>query len=333
MAFLVVLRHTELWCKTTIEPIICIATPTFFCITGYFLFSASKERELAKATRWAKKGLYLCIGINLLYLLYFTWYYYARYNWHYEPLKIWTDVPMGDTLVGNFILNIFTGISYSYHLWYLSAFWIAMLIFYPLRRFAPALIYITPLLYAWTNVCVQWGGDIFPGITEHELFLLRRNGLFKALPFICTGYLLAKHSKALLRIPLIPLWFICGGVFLYYGGTWLSQLNITTYGWHYYTTVYLMVVLTLLLCMRFSKAHIPFINGIGQHHSANIYYTHILIYFYLQNNVEVFKDWEDWAAVIVYFASIPMSYAIILVVLGWKKLKECLQKLPMFADK
>lgn len=315
MAFLIVTRHTTFFCKDALLPIISIATPTFFCITGYFLFSDSQERELAKATRWTKKGLLLCLFMNLIYLLHHS-VDAAVYGRSYSPgLKVLAGNAFGDSIIGNFIVNIFTGISYSYHLWYLSAFWIAMLVFYALRRFCPVLIYATPLLYAWAQVCHRWGADIFPGASEPVLIALRCNFFAMALPFICTGYLISKHSKTLLRLPLIPLWLILCGAMLYKSGTVLSYLSINTYGWCYHITTYLMVGFTLLTCLKFANARLPFINTIGQHHSANIYYLHILIYTHL---VRTGFHVEEAAALIVYLASIPLSLGINLIVKGWK---------------
>jgi hypothetical protein len=193
----------------------------------------------------------------------------------------------------------------------------AMLIFYVLRRFCPAAIYATPLLFAWAQVCHAWGHDIFPGASEAVLIVLRCNFFAMALPFICTGYLISKHSKALLRIPFIPLWVVLCGAILYKGGLWLSYLQIYTYGWCYHVTVYLMVGFVLLTCLKYSNARIPYINAIGQHHSANIYYLHILIYMHL--NRTSFHT-EEVAALIVYLASIPLSIGINRITAGWKDL-------------
>lgn len=319
MAFLIVTRHTTFCCKDALLPLISIATPTFFCITGYFLFSASQERELNKSTRWAKKGLVLCICMNFIYLLHHTVDATLCGRTYTPAFLVWESIPFGDSTIGNFILNVFTGISYSYHLWYLSAFWMAMLIFYVLRRYCPSLIYATPLLFAWAQVCHGWGHDIFPGASEAVLIVLRCNSLAMALPFICTGYLIAKHSQALLRIPSIPLWLVLCGAILYKGGLWLSYLHIHTYGWCYHITTYLMVCFTLLTCLKYSKARLPFLNAIGQHHSANIYYTHILVYIHL-----VRTNFHDEAidALIVYLATIPLSYGIIHIGTAWKYVRK-----------
>ncbi len=322
MAFLIVTRHTTFCYKEALLPIISIATPTFFCITGYFLFSNSRERDISKAARWIKKGLTLCIGMNLFYLLHHLVDAAICGRTYTPSLRVWESIPFGDTFIGEFILNTFTGIAYSYHLWYLSAFWLAMMCFYMLRRFCPVLIYVTPLLYAWAQACHLWGRDIFPGASEAVLIVLRCNFFAMALPFICTGYLIAKHSRALLRIPVIPLLLILCYAFLYKGGLWLSYLHIYTHGWCYHVTVYLSVCFTLLTCLKYSSARVPFINAIGQRHSANIYYTHILIYTHL---VRTSFYNEELNAVIVYLASIPLSFGIIYLSEGWKYLKERLK--------
>ena len=80
-----------------------------------------------------------------------------------------------------------------------------------------------------------------------------------------------------------------------------------------------MVCFTLLTCLKYSRARLPFLNTIGQHHSANIYYTHILIYIHL---VRTDFHHESIDALIVYLATIPLSYGIIYFGTAWKYIKK-----------
>ena len=53
-AFFVITIHLPTFQKILV-PIAGVGTPCFLCITGYLLYSASKERELEKCISWAAK--------------------------------------------------------------------------------------------------------------------------------------------------------------------------------------------------------------------------------------------------------------------------------------
>lgn len=302
-AFLVVVIHCDWCCKEAITPILGMATPCFMCITGYLLFSNDYQKELGKATRWAKKALLLSIVLNALHL----------------GQHLWDGASITDYSVGGLFFNIFTGIAFSTHLWYLSAMWTALLLFYLLRRFCPVLIFIAPLLYCWAHVCYKWGADIFPQAESYELFLLRCNGLITGLPFLCTGYLIARYQERLVAMKWLPLWLLLCLAFLLYGGQLLALLPIKTYGWPHFWVMYLFIVLTMALCIRYRNAYVPLLNEIGQYHSANIYFFHILVLIHLGRTGMLSSDWQ---AVIVFICTIPVSWLIIRGTAVIKKIKK-----------
>lgn len=289
---MVVVIHCDWCCKEAIKPILGMATPCFMCITGYLLFSDDCKKELGKATRWAKKAFILSIVINMLHL--------GQY--------LWDGASLSNYSVPQLFFNLFTGVTFSTHLWYLSAMWTALLLFYLLRRVCPGLIFIAPILYCWAHVVYNWGAAIFPQAESYELFLLRCNGLITGLPFLCTGYLVSRYKEKLVAMKLLPLWFLLCLVFLLYGGKLLTLLPIKTYGWPHFVVLYLFIVLTMALCIRYRNAYVPILNEIGQYHSANIYFFHILVLIHLGRTGMLSSDWQ---AVVVFICTIPVSWLIV----------------------
>lgn len=313
-AFLVVVIHAQMWGKDAIQPILGMATPCFLCITGFLLYSDNKEKELGKAIKWAKKALWLSIILNLLHM----------------GQHLWDGVPISQYSVSGLLTNLFTGIAFSTHLWYLSALWTGLLFFYVLRRYAGLLIWVAPLLYCWAHVCFKWGADIFPQAEDYVLFLLRCNGLITGLPFLCTGYLIARHQERLTHLRLLTLWWGLCLLFLFFGSYVMRLLPIVTYGWPHFAVMYAFIVLTLALCIRYRDARIPGLNEIGQYHSANIYFFHILVLIHLGR---IFPEIEPWQAISVFICSIPVSWCINKCTAGINKLKVAAQNHPTAACK
>ncbi len=313
-AFLVVVIHAQMWGKDALQPILGMATPCFLCITGFLLFSADKEKELGKALKWAKKALWLSIILNLLHM----------------GQHLWDGVPLSQYSMGGLLTNLFTGIAFSTHLWYLSALWTGLLLLYVLRRYAPRLILFAPMLYAWAHICYKWGTDIIPHAEDYVLFLLRCNGLITGLPFLCTGYLIARYQDKLTKLHLLPAWWaLCLG-FLFFGSEVTALLPFKTYGWPHFAAMYAFIVLTMALCIRYRDARIPILNEIGQYHSANIYFFHILVLIHLGR---IYPEIGLWQAPAVFVCSIPVSWCINKCSAGIKKLTVSAQNQPTAACK
>ena len=310
-AFLVVVIHADLWCKDALGPILGMATPCFMSITGYLLYSADKVKELGKALRWAKKALWLSIVLNLLHM----------------GQHLWDGASLADYTVHGLVFNLFTGIMFSTHLWYLSALWTGLLLFYLLRRYLPALIFAAPLLYCWAHVCFKWGADIFPQAEEYRLFLMRCNGLITGLPYLCTGYLIARYQAHLTTRQHLWLYYALCLVLLFCGS---SLIPFTTYGWLHFVTMYLFIGLTMVLCLRYKNARIPLLNEIGQYHSANIYFFHILVLIHLGRTG---IDTTGWQAIAVYLCTIPVSWCINRGTIAIKRLRFASQSQPSSACK
>lgn len=290
-AFLVVVIHCNMWGKSALQPIMGIATPCFLCITGYFLYSGEKAAEQQKAIRWAKKAFMLSLAINAVYLL--------------QQLKDGASV--AEYTTAEQLPILITGTAFSLHLWYLSAMWMGLLLFYLLRRSAPAIIIYTPLLYLWSHICYKWGTVIFPDCTEQQLFIMRCNGLIVGLPFLCTGYLLAKYRQRFAAAWQVPLCFTLSLFFLFNSAAICCFLHLQTYGWLHFCSLYIFICSLMLLCVRYRNMRIPMLNTIGRCHSANIYFFHILVLIYLKRSD---YDASGMQAIIVFLCCIPISFLI-----------------------
>lgn len=284
-SFLVVVVHAQLWGKSHLTPLLGIATPCFLAITGFLLYSADEEREWGKAKKWARKTFLLSLACNALYLSFY----------------LWDGVPLSRYGISGLVLNLFTGHCISTHLWYLSAVWQALLLLGLLRRYAPRLICMAPLLYLIAYVLRTYGKQLFPMLDADTLFILRANALVTALPFLATGYLVHRYKDYLLsHLRILP---CTAGILAcayteYYLRRWMGGGSI------FFLSTWPLVAALVLLCCRYRSFSLPVLAHIGRVHSANVYYFHILVLIYANR---LLPDCTAWQAALVYAASLPIS--------------------------
>jgi serine/alanine racemase len=159
-----------------------IAVPFFLMITGYFVCGNAKP-----PLGFLKKTGFLYAGATLLYLP------VSIYAGYYSNGNILTAAAKNIIFDGTF-----------YHLWYLTALIIGVLLFYALsRKFSLNVIFIlTIILYIFGLL-----GDSYHGLTSEipflkavydmgfSIFSYTRNGLFYAPVFLAMGATTAKIKK------------------------------------------------------------------------------------------------------------------------------------------
>lgn len=286
-SFFVVTLHSSFFLKEWLFYILGVGTPCFLCITGYLLYSNSMERELGKCTKWAKKTLKLSLVCSLFYIVFRE------------------IMGTGKELTLSSILCIFVnGSTISTVLWYLTALWHALLLFWLMRKYVPKLIYVFPFVFALAYMIRSHPDIICPTFDWYETHLLRCNAIVMSLPFLCTGYLIHKHKDWLLshvkvEASLLLVMALLVGEFLL----------LRSKGLHdncYFIFTYPCIVLLLLLCVKYPSFKLPVINQIGFKHSANIYYFHVAV-------VELGRHLEliplKWESPIVWLACVPVSMA------------------------
>lgn len=200
-----------------------VAVPFFFMITGYFVLYGDMQEQggFGRILKSLQKTGMMYLLVTLLYL----------------PVQIYKAIkePVTATaFIGNVLRAVFFDGTY-YHLWYLPAAMLGLVLAYVLLRFserkalfAAAVLYLIGLL-----------GDSYYGLIEgipvidsfykglFRIFSYTRNGLFLAPLFILSGYeaaktgqnLLARQQSRVLRNLIICLIFMCAeGLILHHYG-------------------------------------------------------------------------------------------------------------------
>lgn len=166
-----------------------VAVPFFLMVTGYFLlprYLVENEDDIQPLVKFIKKTGIIYVLATLLYL----------------PISIYAGYYSGGDLFVTILRNIIFDGTF-YHLWYLPASIIGVLMVFALRRVfsLPMTFGITVLLYI-----VGLFGDNYFGVISgiplirnvydigFEFFSFTRNGLFYAPVFLCMGGM-AKSKK------------------------------------------------------------------------------------------------------------------------------------------
>ena len=239
-------------------PIVNVAVPCFFIISGFFLYSGDREAECRRAKRWIRKVLILFVTISAIYLL------FSIARGHDLPnTKLW-------------LVALLAGTSIAPHLWYLAAFWEALVIFIILRSYFPKLLpaatllfFIQPFLGCYASLL----GIEVARIQMHYLL----NFLVVALPCICSGYMAAKLrlAQGLNKHALI--------LFIMFALLLLGEEQIVVncpishshHSYRFYTLPFALSAFCLALNTKISFPR--WLVDIGKKHSANIYYFHMLV--------------------------------------------------------
>ena len=288
-SFFVVTIHSECIHKEWLDFIVAIGTPCFLAITGYLLFSNDSHRELQKCKKWALKLFRLSLICMLVYMIFYCPIVGAIFTWR------------------TILVNLFTGDRICFPLWYLTALWEALLLFWLIRKYIPRLISWLPLILILTYILRVYPHIIsWSGIDKYGLHLtVRNNAIITSLPFLSLGYLIHKHEDFLLKHINVNIWLpiILIGLFME------NQIRIAfdfPRGLFFFLSFPCIVIL-MLSCIKHRDFKIPFLRAIGEHHSANIYYYHMFVIAILRYHLHILSPYE---AIITWLACIPISMAI-----------------------
>lgn len=294
-ALFVVIIHVPFIGKDTLAPIIRIAVPCFFMISGFFLYSGNAQTETTKAWKWVKKAFMLAFFINLFYFLFSS--------------------ILGNFNIISFIKSFITGDSVAGHLWYLTALWQGLILFILTRKYLnPYIIHLIPLL-AFINLLIGRYFFIFDNGEYSLPQYARLNCIAVALPYIYVGYLLRKYNQIFcgtFKWAILSLLFI---ICIYMEEHILNALSLNNMVSYSFFT--LPVAICIFLFFLKGIKSVPFyIVQIGKKHSANIYYFHIFISAIIGVLIKKigFNDaLSPVKALIVYVACIVFSQIIIII--------------------
>lgn len=255
-ALFVVIIHIPIAGKELLAPVIRIAVPCFYMISGYFLFSGTAEKEILKAWRWAKKAFILAFAINLFY---FT-----------------VNGILSGADIRSFLLSFATGDTIAAHLWYLTALWQALLLFVIIRKWLPAYVIKFAPLLCLINLLLGRYLFIFDDGTYSLHQFMRLNCVSVALPYICLGYLLRLHNNAL-KGKLQRLILLLLSVILIYAEEYILSIHSVNNKVSFSLFTLPLSASCFLIFLNEIRKAPSFIIDIGKKHSANTYYFHIFI--------------------------------------------------------
>ncbi len=258
-AFLVVSCHSPFGLiKHDVRPIQCIAVVVFFMISGYFLYNEEASKVISRLKASFLKVLKISIILQLFYLL-----------WVFPNHGLMVH-DFNDLLQIIFLGNLTSG-----HLWYLTAFWEALLILYLIFRlkiaerlmpFLALSLGLLPFLSYYSFLAIA-----IPKTYLYSVFIY-------GLPSIAVGYLIRRYEANLLKFKAwgyvvllsLVLGFLEDYLLIRFAGS-------TCHDGIFLSSPFFAIGLFMFLLQRKSWGAGSFIETIGKEHSANIYYFHIAV--------------------------------------------------------
>ena len=280
-AFFVVGIHFPFYGKGLLLPLIVVAVPVFFIISGYFVCPSmdNKEKSLSKLRGAISKTFKTILVLNLLYLL---WLYFANGDW---PIK---------SLIG-FLRFIVMGDNISTPLWYLTAYLWTLIFYYLIfkldrlnllfraRHLFPVLILLNLLFgrYSfWSDFLQQAVG-------------FRLSFVSVGIPCFTLGMLLRDNCQAVIRQKKFAVVALVVCLVAVYGENALLTLLGVNNGVSYLLMTMPLAASMFALALAYADKVAPgnLLARVGERDSANIYYFHVLVggiigYFYSNDNVQ-----------------------------------------------
>lgn len=303
-AFFVVQIHFSSFARILLSPIIRIAVPIFFMITGYFLIDKDGLIQSNKIRTAVFKLIKLYIFVTIIYLLYQflcirDWSFFQKFT----HLSFWVHY-------------LFLGTMPGFHLWYIVSLVESLIIIYfgnklKLNKFICVVI---PLCLLLNFVFGQYN-FIFAKYGIPNNLILSRNTITCGVPFILIGILIRRYEYKLPSIRAICLFMFFAIVGLYLEQILLLKLKTGSIGDLIFFTVPVAVLVFICFLQFNPNTVISFkFAKYGKYYSTDIYLWHILIASILSILLnKVFQEislYGYFAAFIVFVVS--MGFAILL---------------------
>lgn len=292
-ALFVVIVHSEMWGKELIEPIIRIAVPCFFAISGFFLYSEKHDVELLKIRRWLKK-------IALVYL--FVALFYGVFLYFCEgKTYTWKDV----------VISLAIGRTPAFHLWYLISLLQALIVVFLLKRFH--------LWSVWSLFLVFVLEYMFRLCLAYKIIDNLYLGYWRmlwALLLLGIGYYSSKYKTFLCSPKMLIVLLLCA-VLLKYNTCYFFPDIARLLGMVCNMTI---PVCLISLCVRFPGFTLLYLTRIGKEHSGNIYYFHVFVYLLL--NKIIVADFGDKFPLVTFVVTLMFSELIHCILLLYKKFQR-----------
>jgi surface polysaccharide O-acyltransferase-like enzyme len=296
-----------------------IAVPFFFVVSGFFLYSIDKNEINIKTIHSIKNALVLVVTANVAYFL-------------WEIVKtilvkesIYFYISNTFTIKNAVMFFIFNDSPVGEHLWYLSAYLYALLIFYLLNKYSLTkysyffipLLLIIDLVFGKYSLLI-WYQNF------NQVFM--RNFLFNGLPYILLGNWLRgiletrtikiSNSLLLVGIMLFSLTSLLEKYFLVIN-------NLDTAREHYLSTAIIVLCLFTYLAKNPSIFKDRLIEKIGRENSLHLYIIHFAI---AQIVLTVIARFGKIQNILSYLAVIIVFFISLFISIIYNKSKKLLQE-------
>ena len=266
MALMVIQIHTPSSWRAFSMPLLRIAVPVFFMMSGYFILLDNGTFSLSRISKSIRKIGLIILSANIVYLaLYATVLYRNGQDIIAElsSIRLWIDA-------------IFLGGSFGFHLWYLTAFMETLIVIFFAVKFhkEKILFWLVPI---GLLLNLLTGGYSFLVTRETLGIDWSRNFLTVGIPCVMAGVLLRRNEHririqtsslmVLIMIALAALyleWMLLGNDFYSRGNVFLFTLPVA----------FLVFYSSLKVTGRITNPNI--FASFGEKYSLDIYIYHLL---------------------------------------------------------
>lgn len=309
-AFFVVVIHFPMKYGYLFYPIIYIAVPCFFMISGYFLYSDDRKDMISKLSKTICKTLYITL---LAYAFYIIVKILLSLLFGTE-IGLTSDSLLKITLAGPTIWA--TG-----HLWYLVAYLETLFVILLLVWFRSLkLVWILIPLGLITNLLMGKYGFLLPipsdlMINDVPKYMLARNFFTIGIPAFSIGLIIRKYNQMIIQtINKHNAWIISGLLLLFsiveftilyslYGRTFSGDIAIFTVPFS---------ISLIIICLHYKEfGNDTIFEIIGKKYSSDIYIYHMFVASFIIWLIEIILgklfggNWNFlYSAFIIFFATL-----------------------------
>ena len=296
-------------------PLYRLAVPMFFMISGYFNYSADKERLKQKTVGFIKRTWqYMAFGFALYIIFDFVMCYVDGSGVGYYFTTLFYE----DFLLEFVFLN--RPITYTgSQLWFLIAMFIVSLIHYLIVKF-DKIHYYKILIPACYMIYFFFAGYMYLLQNTDMPIRYTRNAFFIGLPNFALGFMLAKfdfHKKSFYKYIYLVLGMICFNLQIW-EYEWVKTPNISL---EVYVSGVLCAVFMLLFFVGLKKRRAEFFyKWVGKNAPFYIYILHMAVAVVL-SKIYTFPSPKE-KTLSVFIASFLIYEIAHLATMAYKKIKS-----------
>ena len=213
-------------------------------------------------------------------------------------------------------------------LWYLTAFWEALVVFIIVRHyFSSKLFYVAPFLLVIGLYAGKYG--FLCGRYELKPWLFQ-SFLSAAIPYMSIGYLVRKHRICFVGLSKWMKYFVLFYILIYVERWILTHYFYVRENGTFYLFTMPLALSLFIIALNSEKYTCKILSWIGKEHSSNIYFFHMFLY---GESISLFcyimgcDIYMNVAALLVYFISILFSFLLSYVCMSahalWSMMIQC----------